>query len=122
MPMRQDEFWCRFLHVSPCTDVPTVCALFVFVTTPETQKKKAPRDEKEIRDISARIPQDCHVPLVGIVGLQEDMVGSSQSGLECLKILLPEMYVGNLVSSHFLCAKSDLLGFAIGTCVSMWLN
>ena len=46
--------------------------------------------------------------------LQEDMVGPSQSDLECMKILLPRLYVETLVSANFLCAKSDLLGFAFG--------
>ena len=49
-----------------------------------------------------------------MVGLQEDMAGPSQSDLECMKILLPRMYVEKLVSAHFLCAESDLLGFAFG--------
>ena len=49
-----------------------------------------------------------------MVGLQEDMVGPSQSDLECMKILLPGLYAETLVSAHFLCAKSDLLGFAFG--------
>jgi hypothetical protein len=48
------------------------------------------------------------------MGLQEDMAGPSQSDLECLKILLPGMYAEKLVSAHFLCVESDLLGFAIG--------
>ena len=48
------------------------------------------------------------------MGLQEDMVGPSQSDLECLKILHPRMYVEKLVSACFLFAKSNLLGFAIG--------
>ena len=42
------------------------------------------------------------------------MAGLSQSDLECMKILLPGLYVETLVSDHFLCAKSDLLGFAFG--------
>ena len=29
------------VHVSSSTDAPTLCALLVFVITPETQKKKA---------------------------------------------------------------------------------
>ena len=49
-----------------------------------------------------------------MVGLQEDMVGPSQSDLECLKILCPGMYAEKLVSARFLFAESDLLGFAIG--------
>ena len=52
--------------------------------------------------------------LVGTMGLQEDMVGPSQSDLECMKILLPRMYAETLVSAHFLCAESNLLGFAFG--------
>ena len=47
-----------------------------------------------------------------MTGLQEDMVGPSQSDLECMKILLPGFYTETLVSAHFLCAKFDLLGFA----------
>jgi hypothetical protein len=42
------------------------------------------------------------------------MIGPSQSDLECMKILLPGLYVETLVSVCFLCAKSDLLGFAFG--------
>ena len=49
-----------------------------------------------------------------MAGLQEDMAGPSQSDLECMKILLPRLYAKTLVSAHFLCAKSDLLGFALG--------
>ena len=49
-----------------------------------------------------------------MAGLQEDMVGPSQSDLECMKTLLPGLYAKTLVSAHFLCAKSDLLGFAFG--------
>ena len=52
--------------------------------------------------------------LVGTAGLQEDMVGLSQSDLECMKILLSGLYAETLVSAHFLCAESDLLGFAFG--------
>ena len=48
------------------------------------------------------------------MGLQEDIVGPSQSDLECMKILLPRMYAEKLVSAHFLCAEFDLLGFAFG--------
>jgi hypothetical protein len=51
--------------------------------------------------------------LVGIAGLQEDMVGPSQSDLECLKIIRPRMHVEKLVSALFLFAKSDLVGYAI---------
>ena len=47
-----------------------------------------------------------------MAGLQEDMVGPSQSDLECMKIFLPGLYAKTLVSAHFLCAESDLLGFA----------
>jgi len=47
-------------------------------------------------------------------GLQEDMAGPSQSDLECMKILLPRLYAETLVSAYFLCAESDLLGFAFG--------
>ena len=52
------------VHVSSSTDVPTHCALLAFVTTPETQKKKAtpPQEENENRDMPTRIPQDCQVP------------------------------------------------------------
>ena len=49
-----------------------------------------------------------------MAGLQEDMAGPSQSDLECMKILLPGLYAETLVSAHFLCAESDLLGFAFG--------
>ena len=49
-----------------------------------------------------------------MAGLQQDMVGSSQSDLECMKILLPGLYAEILVSAHFLCVESDLLGFAFG--------
>jgi hypothetical protein len=42
------------------------------------------------------------------------MAGPSQSDLECMKILLLGLYEETLVSAHFLCAKSDLLGFAFG--------
>ena len=42
------------------------------------------------------------------------MAGPSQSDLECMKILLPGLYAETLVSVHFLCADSDLLGFAFG--------
>ena len=42
------------------------------------------------------------------------MVGLSQSDLECTKILLPRIYTETLVSAHFLCVESDLLGFAFG--------
>ena len=49
-----------------------------------------------------------------MVGLEEDMAASSQSDLECMKILLPRLYAETLVSAHFLCAESDLLGFAFG--------
>ena len=42
------------------------------------------------------------------------MAGLSQSDLECMKILLPGLYAETLVSAHFLCAESDLLGFAFG--------
>ena len=42
------------------------------------------------------------------------MPGPSQSDLECMKILLPRMYVEKLLSAHFLCAESDLLGLAFG--------
>ena len=48
-----------------------------------------------------------------MVGLQEDMGGSRQSDLECLKILRPRMYVVKLVSARFMFAEFDLLGFAI---------
>jgi hypothetical protein len=48
-----------------------------------------------------------------MVGLQEDMAGPSQSGLECMKILLPGLYAETLVSAHFLCAEFDLLGFCL---------
>ena len=34
------------VHVSSSTDAPTLCALLVFVTTPETQKKKAPHERR----------------------------------------------------------------------------
>ena len=77
------------LHVSSSTDAPTVCALLAFVTTPETQEKKAPmRGEQEQRHTnkdSSRLSSS----LVGTIGLQEDMAGLSQSDLECMKILLP---------------------------------
>ena len=49
-----------------------------------------------------------------MVGLQEDMVEPSQSDLDCMKILLPRLYAETLVSAHFLCDESDLLGFAFG--------
>ena len=49
-----------------------------------------------------------------MAGLQEDMAGPSQSDLECMKILLLGLYVETLVSACFLCAESDLLGFAFG--------
>ena len=49
-----------------------------------------------------------------MVGLQEDMVGPSQSDLECLKILHPGRYAEKFVSAHFLFVESDMLGFAIG--------
>ena len=52
--------------------------------------------------------------LVSTIGLQEHMAGLSQSDLECMKILLPRLYAETLVSAHFLCAESDLLGFAFG--------
>ena len=42
------------------------------------------------------------------------MAGPSQSDLECMKILLPRLYAETLVSARFLCAESDLLGFAFG--------
>ena len=42
------------------------------------------------------------------------MAGLSLSDLECMKIILPRMYAETLVSAHFLCAESDLLGFAFG--------
>lgn len=42
------------------------------------------------------------------------MAGSSQSELECLKILLLGLYVEILVSAYFLCVKSDLLWFTFG--------
>jgi hypothetical protein len=42
------------------------------------------------------------------------MAGPSQSDMDCMKILLPGMYAEILVSAHFLCAESDLLGFAFG--------
>ena len=42
------------------------------------------------------------------------MAGPSQSDLECMKILLPRMYAETLVSAHFLCVESNLLGFAFG--------
>ena len=48
------------------------------------------------------------------MGLQEDIVGSSQSDQECMKILLPGLYAETLVSACFLCAESNLLGFAFG--------
>ena len=48
------------------------------------------------------------------MGLQEDMVGPSQSDLECMKILFSRLYVETLVSAHFLRAESNLLGFAFG--------
>ena len=42
------------VHVSSSIDSPTLCALLAFVTTLETQKKKAlPREENENRDIPA---------------------------------------------------------------------
>jgi hypothetical protein len=31
-----------------------------------------------------------------------------------MKILLPRLYAETLVSAHFLCVESDLLGFAFG--------
>ena len=55
------------------------------------------------------------------MGLQEDMAGPSQSDLECMKILLPGLYAETLVSAHFLCVESDLLGFAFGNeCVPLF--
>ena len=42
------------------------------------------------------------------------MAGPSQSDLECMMILLPRMYVEKLVSAHFLCVESDVLGFTFG--------
>ena len=49
-----------------------------------------------------------------MVELQEDMVGPSQSDLECMKILLPRLYAETLISARFLCAESNLLGFVFG--------
>ena len=34
------------VHVSSSIDAPTLCALLAFVTTPETQKKKAPHKRR----------------------------------------------------------------------------
>ena len=68
------------------------------------------REQRHTSKDSSRLSSS----LVGMVGLQEDMAGPSQSDLECMKILLPRMYVETLVSAHFLCAKYDLLGFAFG--------
>ena len=68
------------------------------------------REQRHTNKDSSRLSSS----LVGTVGLQEDMAGSSQSDLECLKILHPGMYAEKLVSARFLFAESDLLGFAIG--------
>jgi hypothetical protein len=102
-----------YYMLAPPLMPPSVHALLAFVTTPETQKKKAPtRGEREQRYIS-KDSSRLSSSLVGMAGLQEDMAGPSQSNLECLKILHPGMYAEKLVSDHFLFAESDLLGFAI---------
>ena len=71
------------------------------------------RGEREQRYIS----KDSSILLSSLVGttwLQEDMAGPSQSDLACTKILIPGLYAETLVSVHFLCAESNLLGFAFG--------
>ena len=68
------------------------------------------REQRHTSKDSSRLSSS----LVGTVGLQEDMAGPSQSDLECMKILLPRLYAKTLVSACFLCAESDLLGFAFG--------
>ena len=68
------------------------------------------REQRHTSKDSSRLSSS----LVGMAGLQEDMAGPSQSDLECMKILLPRMYAETLVSAHFLCAKTNLLGFAFG--------
>ena len=99
------------VHVSPSTDAPIVHALLAFVTTPETHKKEShpsptsgEREQRHTSKDSSRLSTS----LVGTTGLQEDMAGPSQSDLECMKSLLPELYAETLVSAHFLCAESDL--------------
>jgi hypothetical protein len=81
-----------------------VHAVLAFVTTLETQKKKAPvrgeREQRYINKDSSRLSSS----LIGTAGLQEDMAEQSQSDLECLKILHPGMYAEKLVSAHFLFA------------------
>ena len=71
------------------------------------------RGEQEQRYIS-KDSSRLSSSLVGMAGLQEDMAGPSQSDLECMKILLPGLYAETWVSARFLCAESDLLGFAFG--------
>ena len=66
------------------------------------------REQRQTSKDSSRLSSS----LVGMMGLQEDMAGPSHSDLECMKILLPGLYTETLVSARFLCAKSDLLGFA----------
>ena len=68
------------------------------------------REQRHTSKDSSRLSSS----LFGTAGLQEDMAGPSQSDLECMKILLPRLYVETLVSAHFLCAESNLLGFAFG--------
>ena len=68
------------------------------------------QDQRHTRKDSSRLSSS----LVSTAGLQEDMAGLSQSDLECMKVLLPGLYAEALVSAHFLCAESDLLGFAFG--------
>ena len=72
------------------------------------------RGEREQRKPHSKDSSRLSSSLVGTAGLQEDMAGPSQSDLECMKILLPGLYVETLVSACFLCAESDLLGFAFG--------
>jgi hypothetical protein len=113
MRWREPQRW-LLLHVSSSTDGPIVRALLAFVTTLETQKKKAPmrgeREQINISKDSSRLSSS----LVGTTRLQEDMAGPIQNDLECLKILLPRMHTEKLVSACFSCVESDLLEFAFG--------
>jgi hypothetical protein len=64
----------------------------MFVTTLETQKKKALFE----RRMRTEIYQQGFLKIVKFSswhgGQQEDMAGPSQSDLECLKVLRPRMY------------------------------
>ena len=91
-----------------------MCTPCVCDNTRNIEKESPPtttRGELEQRHIS-KDSSRLSSSLVGTVELQEHMAGPSQSDLECMRILLPRLYAKTLISANFLCAESDLLGFA----------